>query len=256
MALEDRLATYVIDCAQLYRVAVRLKGDMITLRKKLLSSETPKVSGNAVLKIDRAEDLVVVTFSDATEFAQINAHFAKVLRSLIGIYSISLDVLVDLISFTRAIERATKAAEATMRVHINVYGLSSQTDVVGQLLSKEKCFLQDPDHQRPVPTYRNPDMFVFQDNESSTEGNIIRSDDQVYPTSNGPKQDVREAVEDIFASLERRTHLNRIAGASSLKTDLLPHQQEALDFMTQREAGPIPQVYRLWKSTTENGQDW
>jgi hypothetical protein len=32
------------------------------------------------------------------------------------------------------------------------------------------------------------------------------------------------------------------------------HQQEALDFMTQRETGPVLPEFRLWQSTESDGQ--
>lgn len=34
------------------------------------------------------------------------------------------------------------------------------------------------------------------------------------------------------------------------------HQQEALDFMTQRENGPVSVEYRLWKPMSGEDQGW
>lgn len=34
------------------------------------------------------------------------------------------------------------------------------------------------------------------------------------------------------------------------------HQEQALDFMNQRENGPIPDDFRLWKSHDVEGVSW
>jgi hypothetical protein len=36
----------------------------------------------------------------------------------------------------------------------------------------------------------------------------------------------------------------------------LSHQEKALDFMIQRENGPIPHMYRLWKPHEREGLPW
>jgi hypothetical protein len=36
----------------------------------------------------------------------------------------------------------------------------------------------------------------------------------------------------------------------------LSHQEKALDFMIQRENGPIPDMYRLWKPHEREGLPW
>jgi SWI/SNF-related matrix-associated actin-dependent regulator of chromatin subfamily A3 len=38
--------------------------------------------------------------------------------------------------------------------------------------------------------------------------------------------------------------------------NLCRHQKTALDFMTQRENGPIPEAYRLWQATELDGHSW
>lgn len=37
---------------------------------------------------------------------------------------------------------------------------------------------------------------------------------------------------------------------------LFRHQKNALDFMTQRENGPIPEEYRLWNLIEKDGVPW
>jgi len=37
---------------------------------------------------------------------------------------------------------------------------------------------------------------------------------------------------------------------------LTRHQEEALHYMLQRENGPIPQEYRLWKAMEGENEGW
>ena len=41
-----------------------------------------------------------------------------------------------------------------------------------------------------------------------------------------------------------------------LQADISRHQKKGLDFMLQRENGPIPDDYRLWKSAEIDGLPW
>lgn len=34
------------------------------------------------------------------------------------------------------------------------------------------------------------------------------------------------------------------------------HQRTALEFLSQRENGPIPETYQLWKAVEREGQSW
>jgi hypothetical protein len=42
----------------------------------------------------------------------------------------------------------------------------------------------------------------------------------------------------------------------STPTEQDSHQKTALDFMIQRENGPIPDAYRLWQPDEADGQPW
>jgi SWI/SNF-related matrix-associated actin-dependent regulator of chromatin subfamily A3 len=39
-------------------------------------------------------------------------------------------------------------------------------------------------------------------------------------------------------------------------TVLGSHQKEALDFMLQREDGPVPPEFRLWKAVEGDSEGW
>jgi SWI/SNF-related matrix-associated actin-dependent regulator of chromatin subfamily A3 len=70
-----------------------------------------------------------------------------------------------------------------------------------------------------------------------------------------PSQDFETAVGNIYKNLKRGAHLRRMQAGASLHTDLLPHQQEALDFMTQRETGPVSDIFSLWRQVDPDQEE-
>ncbi|CAG8972651.1 hypothetical protein HYALB_00011390 [Hymenoscyphus albidus] len=70
------------------------------------------------------------------------------------------------------------------------------------------------------------------------------------------KGQFQKTINEVYASLARGNHLNQVQGDERLETQLLPHQQEALDLMSQREDGPVSPEYCLWKSMGDADKGW
>jgi SWI/SNF-related matrix-associated actin-dependent regulator of chromatin subfamily A3 len=58
---------------------------------------------------------------------------------------------------------------------------------------------------------------------------------------------------DVYSSLTQDRNLRGLEGDELLNTSLLFHQKTALAFMTQRENGPIPDEYKLWRGNETEG---
>jgi len=136
-------------------------------------------------------------------------------------------------------------------VDINVYGADRSTIDVGRCLSSHKIWLQRPDWHEPHCTYRNPHFHTV-DGRSGSEGIHDSADDPV-PAANATLED---SLTEVYSMLTRDTQLRGIAGDERLKTKLLPHQEKGLDFMIQREKGPVPAEYRLWREVTHEANTW
>lgn len=107
-------------------------------------------------------------------------------------------------------------------------------------------WLQRPDWIPSGVIYDNPHVIHFTSAKNTDTEVIVNSADAaLHESSNVP-------IEDIYSRLSRAAHLKGISGDSRLATQLLPHQEAALDFMMQRERGTIPDEYRLWKENTTN----
>jgi SWI/SNF-related matrix-associated actin-dependent regulator of chromatin subfamily A3 len=207
---------------QIYRVMVKLNGDMSRLHHKLKADDIQRVGARAVLCIHQSGRLQVsLIFPDKTDFAQLNNHHARVFDEILQIPSIEMEAFVDLVTFKQTIEKASKANEATMRVNMNVYGRREEVEAIGKLLSNEKIFLQDPDHPRAGLDYINPHLF------DAPEAGCIPGQDVISTRvsesqAEDSKSSFHEAVNDIYASLKRGTDLELIGGDARLRTELLP----------------------------------
>jgi SWI/SNF-related matrix-associated actin-dependent regulator of chromatin subfamily A3 len=237
-----------------YRSAAKLTGNMPNLRFRF-KAEAPRISGHGVLRVGPAKEGLWLLFPDGSEFAQLNAHHTMVLKPIVDIQNMELEALVDPISLQEILERATKSAEATLRVNINLYGPRDLKDSVGQELSRGKVYLQQPDHTRESTAYDNPHFLYLSDlpmeAEQETAEDATLVDSQEAPEQ---KETLRETVHNIYKSLRRGANLKKLEADASLQTSLLPHQQEALDFMTQREIGPIAEEFCLWKREDQDGE--
>ena len=225
---------------------------MSKLRVKLNSSEVSRISGHAVLRVDHAPDGLWLFFYDETRFAQLNAHLAKILPTILDIQRVEMEGLVDLITFRQTVERATKSDEASLRISINVYGPRDAMDLVGKELSKGKIFLQQPDHPRDGTIYENPHFLQLDSICEDTVLDKTQHHDEIAEVA--PPEEFSAAVGNIYRSLKRGAHLQKLEADASLETPLLPHQQEGLDFMMQRESGPIDEQFSLWRTEAQEGE--
>ncbi len=228
---------------------------MSGVRLKLSSSDVPKISGHAVFRVGHTADGVWLCFGDGTRFAQLNAHISKILPTILNVEHVELEGLVDLVTFRQTIERARKSDEASLRVSINVYGMQNEKDLVGRELSKGKIFLQQPDFPRLGAVYENPHFLqldTFCDEEPVFD---ITNPEEQQEVEAIPEEDFRATVGNIYRSLKRGAHLQELEADASLRTQLLPHQREALDFMTQREAGPIEEQFCLWRREESEAEE-
>lgn len=165
--------------------------------------------------------------------------------------SVQAEASADLVNLRDTVFAAKNAKDTVFRVNINIYGSRNAQEEVGQHLSKSKAFLQHPDHPRDGIAYENPHVLALPGIILPTTQ--VQVQDVHKPALNGGHEDnFQKAVADVFNSLKRSSHLQSLEGDRRLKTTLLPHQKEGLDFMMQRETGPVPQEFSLWRPAESN----
>ncbi|RYN15849.1 hypothetical protein AA0115_g12742 [Alternaria tenuissima] len=238
-----------------FRAAVRLCGNMIELNKKLTRIAPSPLHGHAQMVIIRPEAQFLVAFSDGAVVGEVNAQLDKALTSIAEQgYELELEVFAPMRAIQDTIGRATREKEAVIRVQVNVYGPPAAANEIGRELSQHKLYLQRPAYVKDGARYSNPHMLTLPEFENSMTATRPSLEETV---SEKPSlQTFKHTIRDVYSSLTRDRDLSGLEGDERLHTTLLLHQKTALAFMMQREDGPIPEKYALWKATEEEGVQW
>jgi len=178
--------------------------------------------------------------------------------------------------WTRVIRAWTPHNPGSFSMDINIYGRSEYASSIGKILSSRQTFLQQPLCGVDGIRYYNPQFLHVGDllGDIASETPSIRLDVPGTHTS-APIQiigleaqkeqqehdDTRE-IDSILNSLSHGTILQRHTADRRIKSTLLPlvapkpdpapmltisrHQEEAIDFIMQRETGSLPRQLSLW----------
>lgn len=212
---------------QIYRTSVKLIGDMSTLQTKLSAQDATQPTFNSRFMLKRDSEEILLTFEDGTELGILNVHMAKALRIAMERFQVDFDALVNTLTLDEIIARAVKAGDAIIRVNINVYGSKEEVRELGYLLSRNKVYLQHPDHQRLGSIYENPHVLGLGETYDFLKDQfIVGRRDGILESSSS--EGFQEAVSAVYASLKRGTCLRRVEGNDQLKTDLLPYVVHAI----------------------------
>ncbi|KAF1957444.1 hypothetical protein CC80DRAFT_491551 [Byssothecium circinans] len=239
-----------------FRASVRLRGEMMVLDEKLKSDNNCPVPGHYQMTIMKNEEQYVIIFPDGTPLGEANAQIEKALASIFEQqYQIDFEVFAPIRPIRETISRATKEKDAIVRVNINIYGPRAIVRGVGQELSNHKVYLQRPDYIKAGMAYDNPHVLKLGDFQLPLDHQIEELR-EVKQAENDLQQaeDFKKTISTIYSSLTRNQSLAGLEGDGRLRTKLLPHQKQALDFMAQRESGPIQEKYRLWKPSESEGR--
>ena len=178
---------------------------------------------------------------------------SKILRELNGLEDVTTQMYccssleLPRQSFPPNAKRRSGKTSRVWRLNAIIYGSVMVEDVVGQYLSKNRMYLQDPvDCERNV-LYRNPHMI-------SADGGIVMTDSFMTPPI--PIEVERLSIgPDLLAQLmAEQTSLPEMAPPSTVTTTLFrywypplfkpiwltrynSHQKQALTFMVRREQG-------------------
>jgi SWI/SNF-related matrix-associated actin-dependent regulator of chromatin subfamily A3 len=237
----------------IYRAAVKLIGEATDIEGTLKDLECGHDSAHFICDITKNADELLLIFPNGIEFALLCKQTTKALETIIDLPSVQVEAIADLVNLRDTVFAAKNAKDTIFRVNINIYGLRQIQAEIGKHLSKSKAFLQHPDHVRPGTAYENPHFIALPGITLPTTQ--IQTQDAHETAPKGDHEDnFQKAVADVFSSLKRSSHLQGLEGDRRLKTTLLPHQKEGLDFMMQRETGPVPEEFSLWRATQLNGR--
>ncbi|OAP56382.1 hypothetical protein AYL99_09561 [Fonsecaea erecta] len=234
----------------IHRAKSKLQGVMSDV-SRALREQGCQAGTHFILDVICVHDELYVCIPGGMRIANLNVHLTVALVEQVKARTIRLEALVHRRTIFEDIGAATKAKEAVTTININVYGTEESQDSVGRHLSVNKIWLQRPDWIRPNSTYDNPHVFKFGTGQHQSELEIPSQIQQTSGTS-----EFQGSVEQMYSMLTRDSHLKGLAGDARLRTPLLHHQEKALDFMIQRETGPIAVEFQLWEATTVETEPW
>ena len=170
-----------------------------------------------------SDQQLFITFPDGTDLGYCTEKLATALKTLYGKPQLEFEALASLRILEDSLRSSGKAADATIRVSINVYGSEEDSEYVGTTLSGAHLFLQDPEpgQLRQDTTYKNPHIMEFSNSEESENESTADDEDDFYaePEVIGDKELAQEVAE-VFGSLKRDHGLRRLQENQKIKIDL------------------------------------
>nr|XP_036578671.1 DNA repair and recombination protein rad5c [Colletotrichum truncatum]KAF6786004.1 DNA repair and recombination protein rad5c [Colletotrichum truncatum] len=241
-------------------VDVKLIGDMndidTTLNEAHHAAATPGKTKHQRFTLSERQEHVLLSFRDNTDFGYLRSGPGKTLSPLLAKRFVDFEPIAPIQELREVIGCAKKSVEAMVKVDINIYGPRSAAQLVGDTLSNGKLWLQTPTHPRKDVEYENPHLLPLDGVEELTVQEV-RQVNAGGPARRQPREEnLRKMMMEVYDSLKKTRHLDKVEGGKGLKNDLLIHQKEALGFMLQRESGNIEERYRLWEQVKVDGSDW
>ncbi|KAK1241241.1 hypothetical protein MKX08_001215 [Trichoderma sp. CBMAI-0020] len=236
----------------LHNVDVKLLGEMGVINAKLSQIETTYER----FKIKKKDDHVLLSFHGAVDddtdgkFGYLRSAVGKTLMPLLDMPHVHLEPIGQASNLKDIISRASKAADAIAKIDINLYGPRCAAKEVGDTLSHGKLWLQKSNHMKRDVIYDNPHFLRL-----DLSGVSIQPTQPATQSRNeGPagkqrrQERLQKLVREVYNSIDRSRNLDRVNVGGLVTQELLPHQQEALGFMVERESGDINDRYRLWET--------
>ncbi|KAF2267626.1 hypothetical protein CC78DRAFT_511815 [Lojkania enalia] len=185
------------------------------------------------------------------KFARLSKGLCATLKALLEDRQLRIQAFVLPTDLTEAINSWHYSSQKIFPLEINVYGLESFSEAVGQILSKSDIYLQFPRFGLDEYAYRNPHFLQIDGFDSGVPNETTTTDpgeeDRRRSIEPESQTNISTAVDNILDSLSHHVDLGLISVDRRIKSSLLPHQKEAIDFINQREVGQISSELSLWK---------
>ncbi|KAF7503647.1 hypothetical protein GJ744_003425 [Endocarpon pusillum] len=228
--------------------AARLIGNMPLLRSELMAI-TPKDIAFP-LQLAFMTQFISLLSKDGTQIGQLKDSLTDPLNRISKIPSLRLEASASIKDTLGCIDRAKRQHDSVIKVDINVYGSTNIRDEVGRCLSVDNVYLQHTKHRKDEFDYDNPHMLVFDDVD--LEGALPHMDYELLQTVEPSK--IQETITNLCQAETRDRGLRGMEHDVRVTTPLLLHQKQALEFMVQREIGPILDGFQLWRHISEQGR--
>ncbi|KAH6664215.1 SNF2 family N-terminal domain-containing protein [Halenospora varia] len=190
------------------------------------------------------------------KFAVLNRKTCSDLKAALDGRQLRIEAYVPSKEWSNGLKSWQKNKSSTMITgELNIYGPREIAHEVGKALSATETFLQQPRFGLDGIQYYNPHYLPVPgfSEVNSLETPILAIEDTSAPpliqnTTPVEQGDASGEVTDILDhSLSHHGLLHEQAADARIRSSLLPHQKEAIDFINLRESGSLPASLSLWK---------
>ena len=209
-----------------------------------------------IFSVTKEGDFFNLTSTEAT-LGRLNKQTCRILNALTAENPVSFSATIFDSDWKAAIDQTSDQYVATF--DINIYGMKSDAQHVGDILSKSNTFLQYP-RFGCYTEYHNPHIFRiegYSDDMPSAASDVNEISYTMTSRSTAIDEKVGVSdiviVDEILDSLGHETDLGTVTVDSRIRTTLLPHQKEAIDFIHQHELGNVRSSLSLWKYNDVDG---
>lgn len=225
-------------------------------------------NGYVELLLTVAEPRITIGLANHADFAQLNALAASTLSQVAK--NVTFEAHADEASIRALLDYPNfvgRSALARFKLHVNIFGLKSDSEPVGTLLSDNGLYLQEPYHRTEDCIYYNPHVWTFDDLPDIDIWLAGLSRGKLIGEQMAAEQGWNRVLDDLSSFDSGHKDLD----TSCLTVPLLKyvnllwkilcqayksvrHQIDALGFMTDREIGELRHPMRYWSSgTAEDG---
>ncbi|PPJ59154.1 hypothetical protein CBER1_03064 [Cercospora berteroae] len=197
----------------------------------------------------------IVGTQSCQEVAYLNSKVTNVLLEITRIAGVKCEMFVERSQLTSLLcPAAGSESRSLLYVDVNILGPMLASMRVGEILSTNELYLQDPRSTDDTRKYFNPHLLDLEVSESE----IAVHEWFMEMAAKRNKTDQGSAWDTALVDMSQHA-LNANAvevDAAIVTTSLLPHQKEALDFMRRRELGgpDLESSMRFWHhDRTEKG---
>lgn len=175
-------------------------------------------------KLTEQQDHAMLKFQEEDmEFGYLRSGPAKTLLHLMSQPSVAFEPIASKYNLKEIIHRANKPNEAMIKVDINIYGNSTQSLMVGKILSEGKLWLQRSDHSKNGSVYENPHLLKIDIPEM--EAMPLELSEQTAkdgaPKKRTREEQLRKMVEEVYKSVDNNRELEMVDGGSRVVRKLL-----------------------------------
>lgn len=205
--------------SQIYHVPIKLVGNMQRV------SEAIKSDARQSFDVLPHSDYYMLKFAEGGLFAQVCESVSRGFKALKDCHSVEMKATVDVRTVKDVLVRAKRPGEATSKASITVYGSRDEGLAVGNALSSNKIFLQDPEEDSETVAYFNPQEAQFPGIEEPAP--TVQDCPRISLTSRkGHKSEfesesLSQAISTIYGSLKRFRIQDQQKGGARVLTNLL-----------------------------------